>query len=142
MIIGITVGAYDLFHIGHLNLLRNARAQCDRLVVGIAGSDRIFKYKNKRPVFTDEERLDIVGNCRFADEVFLNETNPNLVDSYIGLAVQYGATRWFVGSDWQGSSKWLEIGGELEKMGCELIYLPHTGGVSTTEIYKRIKDAV
>ena len=141
MIIGITVGAFDLFHIGHLNLLRNARANCDKLIVGIASSDRIFRYKNKRPVFTDRERLDIVRNCRFADEVFLNETDPNLVISYIDLAIRYSTTKWFVGSDWQGSDKWREIGIELAKIGRELIYLPYTEGISTTEVFKRIKNA-
>ena len=141
MIIGITVGAYDLFHIGHLNLLRNAKAQCDWLIVGVASSDRIFKYKNKRPVFTDSERMEIVQNCRFVDEVFLNESNPNLVSSYIDLAKQYSATKWFVGSDWQGNSKWLEIGIELANINCELTYLPHTDGISTTTLFTRIKNA-
>ena len=140
MIIGITVGAYDLFHIGHLNLLRNARAKCDKLIVGIASSDRIFKYKNKRPIFTDDERLDIVRNCRFVDDVFLNDSDPNFAASYTNLAKQYTATRWLVGSDWQGNAKWVEIGIQLGQIGCELVYLPHTSGVSTTDIIKRILE--
>jgi glycerol-3-phosphate cytidylyltransferase len=138
MTIGITVGAYDLFHIGHLNLLRNAKQRCDHLIVGIAGSERIKAYKSKIPVFLDQERMEIVRACRYVDEVFLNNSNPTLASSYAELAQQYKADKWFVGSDWQGSAKWIEIGEKLQIANCELIYLSHTSGISTSDIIARI----
>jgi len=141
VITAITFGAYDLFHIGHLNLLRNARAQCDTLVVGVASAERILKYKNKRPIFPDRERLEILRSCRYVDDVFLNADDPSSLESYAKWCRRFGASRIFVGSDWQGTEKYEQIGAFLLKeLDCELIYLPHTGGISTTDIIKRILD--
>jgi len=140
MITAITFGAYDLFHIGHLNLLRNAKAQCDWLVVGISTSERIFKYKNKRPVFSDHERLAIIRSCRFVDDAFLNAGHPGDPHSYTEWVTKMGASKWFVGSDWQGTDKFNTMGVLAKEFNCELIYLPHTGGISTTEIVQRILE--
>jgi glycerol-3-phosphate cytidylyltransferase len=140
MTTAITFGAYDLFHIGHLNLLRNARAQCDRLIVGIATDERILRYKNKRPIFPDKERLEIVRSCRFVDDVFLNGDDPSSLESYVKWVRQFSARKIFIGSDWQGTDKYGSIGTLLQELNCELIYLPHTDGVSTTDIVKRILD--
>jgi len=140
MTTAITFGAYDLFHIGHLNLLRNAKAQCDRLIVGISTSERIYKYKNKRPIFPDNERFEIIRSCRFVDDVFLNDGNPGDLESYTKWFSIFGATKMFVGNDWQGTDKFEKITVLLKELNCELVYLPHTGGVSTTDIIKRILD--
>ena len=141
MITGITVGAYDMFHIGHLNVFRNARTTetgIGRLVVGVASDGRISKYKNKRPVFSENERMEMVKSCRYVDDCFINDGDPDKIEAYTELAVKYGAKKWFVGSDWLGSEKWKKIGEELDKIGCELVYLPHTDGISTTDIVGRI----
>ena len=138
MTTAITFGAYDLFHIGHLNLLRNARSQCDRLVVGVATDERISRYKNKRPIFPDNERLEIVRSCRYVDEVFLNDDDPGNFESYEKWVKKFGAGKIFIGSDWQGTEKYEKIGALLKEFNCELIYLPHTDGVSTSDIIKRI----
>ena len=140
MTTAITFGAYDLFHIGHLNLLRNARAQCDRLIVGISTSERISRYKKKFPIFPDNERLEIVRSCRFVDEVFLNDGDPGDLESYTKWFKTFGAAKMFVGNDWQGTDKFEKITALLKDLNCELVYLPHTGGVSTTDIVKRILD--
>ena len=140
MTTAITFGAYDLFHIGHLNLLRNAKAQCDRLIVGISAGERIFRYKKKYPIFTDSERLEIVSACRFVDGVFLNDDDPGNLESYTKWFRIFGAARMFVGNDWQGTDKFEKLGALLKELNCELIYLPHTGGISTTDIVQRIRD--
>ena len=140
MTTAITFGAYDLFHIGHLNLLRNAKAQCDRLIVGISTGERIFRYKNKHPIFSDSERLEILRSCRFVDEVFLNDGEPDNLESYTKWFKIFGATKMFVGSDWQGTDKFEKITALLKELNCELAYLRHTDGISTTDIVKRIRD--
>ena len=140
MTTAIAFGAYDLFHIGHLNLLRNARAQCDRLIVGVSTGERIFRYKNKRPIFPDHERLEIVRSCRYVDDVFLNDGDPGDLETYTKWFGIFGATKMFHGNDWQGTDKFEKIGALLQELGCELAYLPYTGSVSTTDIIKRILD--
>ena len=140
MITAITTGAYDLFHIGHLNLLRNASKECDRLIVGISSANRIFKYKNKIPVFSDNDRLEIVKSCRYVYDAFLNDGEPDDIESYTKWAKLYNANKWFVGTDWGNSDKWKNIENELSLLNCKLVYLPHTDGISTTDIIKNIKN--
>jgi len=140
MITAITTGAYDLFHIGHLNLLRNAKENCDRLIVGISSSNRIFKYKNKTPIFSDEERIDIVKSCKYVDDIFLNDGDPDDLETYTKWVLQFNATKWFVGTDWAGSDKWEKLENELKKNKCILTFLPYTEGISTTDIILKIKN--
>ena len=137
MVIGITFGTYDLFHIGHVNLLRNARNQCDFLVVGISSASRVFAYKNRYPIISDNDRMAVVESCRYVDKVFLNDGNPNDPETYFEPIRRYGATKWFVGDDWKNTEKFNTME-RLLLRHCKLIYLPHTDGVSTTSIKSQI----
>ena len=127
--IGYTQGTYDLFHIGHLNLLENAKKYCDYLIVGINSDKLVKEYKNKNVTITAEDRSRIVGALKVVDEVHIVET----LDKNEILKM-YDFDIIFIGDDWKGNSRWEQTEKEMNKKGKELIYLPHTSGISTTMI--------
>ena len=100
MIIGYTTGVFDLFHIGHLNLLRRAKAQCDHLIVGVT-VDELVLYKNKHAVIPFEERIEIVRSIKYVDEA-VPQVNMNKMEAW----EKYHFNRMFVGDDWKGTEKW------------------------------------
>ncbi len=128
MIIGYTTGVFDLFHIGHLNLLRKAKAQCDHLIVGVSTDDLVM-YKNKRAVIPFEERVEIVKAIRYVDEVVAQENMDKLA-----AWEKYHFNKMFVGDDWKGTEKWNKIEADLKAVGVELVYFPYTKGTSSTLI--------
>ena len=134
MIKGYTTGVYDLFHIGHLNLLKNAKQQCDYLIVGIS-SDKSAQYKNKIPFICQEERMEIVKAIKYVDEVVLQE-DLDKVKAWDKL--HYDIL--FVGSDWKGTDKWNEYERQLNEKGAKVIYLPYTQTTSSTILQKTIKN--
>ena len=134
MIVGYTAGVYDLFHIGHLNLLKNAKAQCDKLIVGVT-TDSTAQYKGKVPFICQEERMAIVGAIKYVDEVVLQE-DLDKVKAWDKL--HYNIL--FVGSDWQGTKQWNHYEAELEKVGAKVVYLPYTKTTSSTILQKAIKN--
>jgi len=127
-IIGYTTGVYDLFHIGHLNLLRKAKAQCDYLIVGVS-TDDLVEYKGKRSVIPFEERKAIVGAIKYVDEVVTQENMDKL-----GAWKKYHFNVMFVGDDWKGTDKWNKIEAELNEVGARVVYFPYTKGTSSTLI--------
>ena len=126
--IGYTTGVYDLFHIGHLNLLRKAKAQCDYLIVGVS-TDDLVEYKGKRSVIPFEERKEIVGAIKYVDEVVTQENMDKL-----GAWKKYHFDVMFVGDDWKGTDKWNKIEAELAEVGAKVVYFPYTKGTSSTLI--------
>ena len=126
--IGYTTGVYDLFHIGHLNLLRKAKAQCDYLIVGVS-TDDLVEYKGKRSVIPFEERKEIVRVIRYVDEVVTQENMDKL-----GAWKKYHFDVMFVGDDWKGTDKWNKIESELAEVGAKVVYFPYTKGTSSTLI--------
>ena len=136
MIIGYTTGVYDLFHIGHLNLLKNAKAQCDRLIVGVS-SDEIAQYKNKKPFIPQEERMEIVKAIKYVDEVVLQEDLDK-----IKAWNKYHYDILFVGSDWKGTDKWDRYEQQLQEVGAKVVYLPYTKTTSSTILQETIKKFV
>lgn len=136
MIIGYTTGVYDLFHIGHLNLLKNAKAQCDRLIVGVS-SDEIAQYKNKKPFIPQEERMEIVKAIKYVDEVVLQEDLDK-----IKAWNKYHYDILFVGSDWKGTTKWDRYEAQLQSFGAKVVYLPYTKTTSSTILQETIKKFV
>ena len=134
MIKGYTTGVYDLFHIGHLNLLKNAKKHCDYLIVGIS-SDKAAQYKNKIPFICQEERMAIVEAIKYVDEVVLQE-DLDKVKAWEKL--HYDVL--FVGSDWQGTDKWNEYERQLNEKGAKVVYLPYTQSTSSTILQKTIKN--
>ena len=128
MVIGYTTGVLDLFHIGHLNLLKNAKSMCDKLIVGVT-TDELVSYKNKKAVIPFEERMEIVRNIKHVDAVVPQED----MDKF-GAWEKLNFDVMFVGDDWHNSEKWNGIEEKLAKVGVKIIFFPYTKGTSSTLI--------
>lgn len=128
MIIGYTTGVFDLFHIGHVNILRNAKSLCDRLIVGVS-TDNLVSYKNKKPVIPFEERIEIVRSCRYVD-LAVPQYNMDKLDAH----ARYKFNMMFVGDDWYKTDKWQDIDNKLNEKGVKIIYFPYTKNTSSTLI--------
>ena len=128
MIIGYTAGVYDLFHIGHLNLLKNAKGMCDKLVVGVT-VDELVQYKGKSAMIPYEDRAEIVRSIKYVDSVV-----PQADMDKLTMCKKLGASYLFVGDDWYNTDKWNEYEKEFEKEGIKIIYFPYTQGISSTKI--------
>lgn len=128
MIIGYTAGVFDLFHIGHLNLLMNAKGMCDKLIVGVT-TDDLVKYKHKVAVIPFEDRIEIVRNIKCVDAVVAQEDMNKLE-----MCKKLKANLLFVGDDWYKTKKWEQYEGEFREAGIKIIYFPYTKGVSSTKI--------
>ena len=134
MIIGYTAGVYDMFHIGHLKLLKNAKGMCDRLVVGVT-TDELVSYKGKQAIIPYEDRLEIVRACRYVDAVV-----PQKDMDKLAMCKKIGATYLFVGDDWYGTDKWKKYEEEFAKEGIKIVYFPYTEGISSTKLQKIVKE--
>lgn len=132
MIIGYTTGVYDLFHIGHLNLLKNAKGMCDKLIVGVT-VDELVAYKGKQSLIPFEDRIELVRSCRYVDAAV-----PQYDMDKLTACKKLGATFLFVGDDWYGTEKWKAYEEEFAKEGIKIIYFPYTKGVSSTQIQKAL----
>ncbi|WJJ97091.1 adenylyltransferase/cytidyltransferase family protein [Algibacter luteus] len=133
-IVGYTSGVYDLFHIGHLNLIKNAKGLCDKLIVGVT-SDELVAYKNKKAVIGHQERMEIVRNIRHVDAV----VPQNDMDKYkMWERLKFDVM--FVGDDWFESDKWKELDEKFEAVGVKIIYFPYTKGTSSTLINETLKN--
>jgi len=129
MVIGYTTGVYDLFHIGHLNILRNSRAMCDRLIVGVTTDELMLEYKKKRAVIPFGERCEILRALTCVDAVIAQHTLDKLA-AWERLRFDV----MFVGDDWYSTSKWEEIQRQLEGVGVRTVYFPYTRCTSSTLI--------
>lgn len=125
--VGYTQGVYDMFHIGHLNLINHAKEYCDYLIVGINSDLLVKSYKNKTPVINEEERKIIVKNIKKVDECVI----VNTLDK-VEIWKEHHFDAIFIGDDWKGNSRWVQTEDDLRKYGAEVVYLPHTEGVSST----------
>ncbi len=133
MKIGYTTGVFDLFHIGHLNLLRKAKEQCDYLIVGVS-TDALVSYKHKQAVIPFEERKQIVAAIKYVDEVVAQE-NMDKMAAWERLHFNV----MFVGDDWKGTSKWNEYERQFKEIGVEIVYFPYTKGTSSTLINETLE---
>lgn len=134
MTIGYTAGVYDLFHIGHLNLLKNAKGMCDKLIVGVT-VDELVTYKGKRPLIPFEDRLEIVRAIRYVDAVV-----PQYDMDKAAMCKKLGASILFVGDDWYGTEKWKSYEDDLRKNGVSVVYFPYTKGISSTIITNTLRQ--
>jgi glycerol-3-phosphate cytidylyltransferase len=125
--IGYTQGVFDMFHIGHLNLLNRAKEMCEFLVVGVNSDDLVKSYKNKIPVIAQAERKSIVENIKAVDECFIART---LDKTEIWKRVKFDAV--FIGGDWKGNERWNQTERKLAELGAKVVYLPYTDGISST----------
>lgn len=133
MVIGYTCGVFDLFHIGHLNLLKNAKAMCDKLVVGVT-TDDLAQYKGKTPLIPYADRAEIVRAIRYVDAVV-----PQYDMNKVEACKKIGASLLFVGDDWYGTDKWREMEQKLKELDIRVVYFPYTQGISSTKITQTLK---
>jgi len=125
--VGFTQGTFDMFHIGHLNIINRAKEECEFLVVGVNSDELVEEYKHKTPVIKENDRAEIVRNIKAVDKCVITTTLDKLVahDLY-----HYDAI--FIGDDWKGNARWEQTRIDLEQRGVDLVFLPHTAGVSST----------
>lgn len=133
MVIGYTTGVYDLFHVGHLNLLKNAKGMCDKLVVGVT-VDELVKYKGKNALIPFEDRIEIIRSCKYVDAAV-----PQYDMDKLTACRKLGASILFVGDDWYGTEKWQNYEKQFEEYGIRIVYFPYTQGVSSTQIRKLLE---
>lgn len=132
--IGYTTGVFDLFHVGHLNILKKAKEQCEYLVVGVSTDELVMEYKKKQPVIPFHERVEIVEGIKHVDKV-IPQTNR---DKYFAWEnIRFDAM--FVGDDWKGNSLFNEVEKKFHDVGVEIVYFPYTPGVSSTLVKEKIK---
>ena len=134
MTIGYTTGVYDLFHIGHLNLFKNAKGLCDKLVVGVT-VDELVSYKGKQAMIPFEDRIEIVRNCKYVDAAV-----PQYDMDKLTACKKLGATILFVGDDWYATDKWQEYEKQFAVEGIRIVYFPYTQGTSSTKIRKALES--
>lgn len=133
MIIGYTTGVYDMFHIGHLNILKRAKEQCDYLIVGVSTDELVLQDKNKLPIIPFEERCAIVQSIRYVDRVVV-QPDKNKFAAW----EKYRFQKMFVGSDWKGTPQWIEFERQFAPVGVQIVYLDHTDGISSTILRNRL----
>lgn len=127
MIIGYTTGVYDMFHIGHLNVIRRAKEQCDYLIVGVSTDELVQKEKNKTPIIPYPDRVAIVEAIRYVDKVV-----PQVDKNKLAAWEKYKFNKMFVGSDWKGTDTWNRFENQFKPIGVEIVYLDHTDGISSS----------
>lgn len=136
--VGYTTGVFDMFHIGHLNILKKAKEQCDYLIVGVSTDENVLSYKHKTPIIPFEERIAIVRELRCVDEA-VPQTSMNKMEAWEKL--HFDAL--FHGSDWKGSDMYNKMIEEFAAVGVDVVFLPHTEGVSSTllsEVLHKINE--
>ena len=127
--VGYTTGVFDLFHIGHLNILRNAKSMCDHLIVGVTIDELVEQRKKKRPIIPFIERVEILQEISFIDTVVAQDSMDKML-----AWNRYHFDIMFVGSDWQGSEKWNQIEKDFAAVNVRIIYFPYTKTTSSTKI--------
>ena len=134
MIIGYTAGVFDLFHIGHLTLLKNAKGMCDKLIVGVTTDDLVL-YKGKHAMIPFSDRSEIVRSIKYVDAVV-----PQYDMDKLTMCKKLGATIMFVGDDWYQTDKWEEYENAFSEEGIKIVYFPYTKGISSTKITDALKS--
>ncbi|MFF7232415.1 adenylyltransferase/cytidyltransferase family protein [Streptomyces sioyaensis] len=129
--VGYAPGVYDLFHVGHLNILRHAKSQCDYLVAGVVSDEMAAQAKGKEPVIPLTERLEIVRSVRFVDAAFV-ETVPDKLETW--QQVRFDVI--FKGDDWRGTAKGDKLERDFATVGVDVIYFPYTVHTSSSLLRK------
>lgn len=135
MIIGYTTGVFDMFHIGHLNIIKRAKDQCDYLIVGVSTDELVQHDKNKSPIIPYADRCAIVESIKYVDKVV-----PQPDKNKFAAWERYHFNKMFVGSDWKGTEAWNRFEAQLAPVGVEIIYLDHTEGISSTILRDKLNN--
>lgn len=131
--VGYTQGVFDMFHIGHLNLLNHAKELCETLIVGVNSDQLVNEYKGITPIIDENDRLAIIQNIKAVDNALVVNT---LDKKEIHQLIPFDAI--FIGNDWMGNARWKQTENELKPMGAEVVYLQHTNGISSTILRDRL----
>lgn len=132
---GYTQGCFDMFHIGHLNLINHAKEQCDYLIVGVNSDDLIESYKHKRPIISQEDRCSIVENIKAVDKAVIVDSLDK-IDKY----KKYDFDAIFIGDDWKNNDRWKKTVDDLKKYDVDVVFLPYTKGISSTGINEKFQE--
>lgn len=132
--IGYTTGVFDMFHIGHLNLLKQAKERCDYLIVGVSTDENVMSYKHRMPIIPYEQRVAIVEAIKYVDKV-VPQNNMDKFEAWKNLHFDV----LFHGDDWKNSNMYNELINKFSKVGVDVVFLKHTDGISSTQIRARIE---
>lgn len=138
--VGFTTGVFDLFHVGHLNLLERCKEQCDYLIVAVCGDDYVTQVKKNIPVYSEQDRLRIVGALKCVDEV--STITLEEIDDKMKALERFHFDVLFSGDDWKGTERYNRTEAQFKELGVSIEYLPYTQGVSTSQIKDRIKEVL
>ena len=133
--IGYTSGVYDMFHIGHLNILKKAKEMCDFLVVGVTSDNLCFQRKKKYPIINEKDRIEIVSAIKYVDQVVVQDD----MDKF-KMIQNINANVVFVGSDWKGSDSWNKYETEFKKINVDVVYFEYTNGISSTILRDKLNN--
>lgn len=131
--IGYTTGVFDMFHIGHLNILKRAKEQCEYLIVGVTTDALCQQQKNKLPIICEADRAEIVSSIKYVDQVVWQDSMDKIVP-----VKKLKADAVFVGSDWKGTPTWNAYEKQFAEVGCVVVYLDHTEGISSSILRERL----
>lgn len=137
IVIGYTTGVFDLFHIGHLNILKKAKENCDYLIVGVTTDEEAYRLKKKKPIIDFNERIEIVKSVRYVDEVYAEKDSDKLK---AWETLNFNII--FKGSDWKGSKKWNNYEIEFNKRNVEVMYFTYTEGTSSTYLKSVLEEII
>lgn len=135
-IIGYTTGVFDLFHIGHLNILKRSKELCDYLIVGVT-VDKLVTYKNKKVAIPFEERIEIVSAIKYVDKVV-----PQITMDKMAAWEKYRFNKMFVGSDWKNTKQWIEFENQFKTKNVEIVYFPYTKSTSSTMLKEALTKLI
>lgn len=133
--VGYTDGVYDLFHVGHLNMINTAKKNCDYLIVGVHGDEVVREYKKRTPIINENDRKRIIESIKGVDRAVINRFRDK-----VKLWELYHFDVVFIGDDWKGTERWNQFEKVLGELGVDVVYVPYTKGISTTEIRRKIME--
>lgn len=133
--VGYTDGVYDLFHVGHLNMIQTAKKYCDYLIVGVHGDAVVQEYKKRVPIINENDRKRIIESIKGVDKAVINRFRDK-----VQLWEMYHFDVVFIGDDWKGTERWNQFEKVLGELGVDVVYVPYTKGISTTEIRRKIME--
>ncbi|MCX0398750.1 adenylyltransferase/cytidyltransferase family protein [Clostridium perfringens] len=135
--VGYTTGVFDMFHIGHLNIIKRAKEQCDYLIVGVSTDELVQEYKNKKPIIPFYERCEIVKALEYVDKVVAQENRDKF---WAWKKLDFDVM--FVGDDWKGKSLFVGVEEEFKKVGVDIVYFPYTKDTSSTILREKLVSKI
>lgn len=135
--IGYTQGVFDMFHIGHLAIIKRAAQRCRKLIVGVNSDVLVVEYKNKKPVIYEKDRAEIVRSIKYVDRCEIVNTLDKMV-----LEKMFGFNAVFIGDDWRGKPRWEKTEEDLARIGVDVVYLPHTPQISSSLLRIEVPNRV